>query len=142
MTFLPCILEKTSTFVRHLEALAKTGKEFPLVTLAINLTFDIIGAVVMDVDLEAQPLDVHSPQGELVRLYIELFQQYWDDKADMPWWLIPRTQIKRRRLGQRIDMLLKEIIRRKHAEQSTLPLGEESAAESSRPSRSILSLSL
>ena len=60
----------------------------------------------------------------------------------MPWWLIPRTQIKRRRLGQRIDMLLKEIIRRKHAEQSTLPLGEESAAESSRPSRSILSLSL
>ena len=142
MTFLPCILEKTSTFVRHLEALAKTGKEFPLVTLAINLTFDIIRAVVMDVDLDAQPLDSHSPQGELVRLYIELFQQYWDDKADMPWWLIPRTQMKRRRLGQRIDMLLKEIIRRKHSEQSTLPLGEESAAGSSRPSRSILSLSL
>lgn len=141
ITFLPCILEKTSTFARHLDSLAGTGKEFSLVTLAINLTFDIIGAVVMDVDLEAQPLDNTQRQGQLVRLYIDLFSQYWDDKADMPWWLIPRTEIKRRRLGKRIDVLLNAIIRRKHAEQKAQS-GDTSAADRNSQSRSILSLSL
>ncbi|KAI2467419.1 cytochrome P450 [Annulohypoxylon bovei var. microspora] len=134
MTLLPCILEKTSSFIQHLDALASTGEEFSLVSLAINLTFDIIGAVVMDVDLEAQPLDA-SRQGELVRLYVELYQEYWDDKADMPWWLIPNVEKKRRRLGKRINVLLKDIIYRKHAEQ------QAKGAEDNQ-SRSILSLSL
>ncbi|KAI0880264.1 cytochrome P450 [Annulohypoxylon maeteangense] len=134
MSLLPCVLEKTSSFIRNLDALACSGEEFSLVTLAINLTFDIIGAVVMDVDLDAQPLDV-SRQGELVRLYVELFREYWDDKADMPWWLIPKIEMKRRRLGKRIDQILKDIIHRKHAEHQAKGHGDNQ-------SRSILSLSL
>ncbi|OTA87750.1 hypothetical protein M434DRAFT_134106 [Hypoxylon sp. CO27-5] len=134
MTLLPCIMEKTSTFIHYLDILARTGEEFSLVGLAINLTFDIIGSVVMDVDLESQPMD-KSSQGELVRLYLELYSEYWDDKADLPWWLIPRTEMKRRRLGKRIDVLLKAIIRRKYAEQQAQGAGNNQ-------SRSILSLSL
>lgn len=134
MTLLPYILEKTSSFIQHLDTLARTGEEFSLESLAINLTFDIIGAVVMDVDLEAQPLDA-SRQGELVRLYAELFRKYWDDKADMPWWLMPNVEMKRRRLGKRVDTILKDIIYRKHAEQQAKGTGDNQ-------SRSILSLSL
>ncbi|KAI0602681.1 cytochrome P450 [Biscogniauxia sp. FL1348] len=134
MTLLPCILDKTAILIRHLDALAQTGKEFSLLTLAINLTFDIIGAVVMDVDLEAQPLDPSS-QGELVRLYLELFRAYWDDKADMPWWLIPRTEMKRRRLSKRINVLVKAMIRHKYGEQQAQGMEDTKA-------RSILSLSL
>lgn len=132
MTLLPRILEKTPKFIQHLDALSRTGKEFSFVTLATNLAFDIIGSVVMDVDLEAQPLDL-SQQGELVRLYVDLYSTYWDDKADFPWWMIPKTEMKRRRLSKRINVLVKDIIRSKHAEQK---------AQGENPSRSILSLSL
>ncbi|KAI0201797.1 cytochrome P450 [Astrocystis sublimbata] len=132
MTLLPCILDKTAQFIEHLNALATSGEEFPLVDLAINLTFDIIGAVVLDADLEAQTLDPSS-QGELVRLYIELYSTYWDDKADWPWWTLPRREIKRWRLGRRIDSLLATIIRQKHTEH---------AAGLDTTSRRILSLTL
>jgi cytochrome P450 len=132
MTLLPYILDKTLVFAKRLDTQANSGQEFPLVDLAINLTFDIIGAVVMDVDLEAQAEDT-SRQGELVRLYIDLFRTYWDDKADWPWWLIPQVHWTRRRLSTRIDSLLKNMIRRKHVEQQ---------ASGDTQMKSILNLSL
>ncbi|KAI0109157.1 cytochrome P450 [Nemania sp. FL0031] len=133
-TLLLCILDKTLPFISHLDHFARTQEEFPLVPLLIDLTFDIIGSVIMDVDLEAQHLDL-SNQGELVRLFSELLAAYSDDKSDYPWWLIPMTEMKRRRLGKRIDALLKAIIHRKFAEQR----GKLAASEKSR---SILALSL
>ncbi|RYP79567.1 hypothetical protein DL770_006613 [Monosporascus sp. CRB-9-2] len=134
MTLLPCMLDKSSKFIQNLDILARAGTEFSLVPVIVNLTFDIIGAVVMDVDLEAQHLDP-AHQGELIRLYSELLGAYTDDKADLPWWLIPRTEMKRRRLGKRIDVLIKGIICRKHTEQQIQAGGDGK-------SRSILSLSL
>lgn len=135
MTHLPCILEKTLIFVKHLDALAQTGEEFSFATLATNLTFDIIGAVVIDVDLEAQSLDPKH-QGELVRLYSELFRTYWGDDFDIPWWLTPHVELKRHRLSKRIDVLMKDMIRRKYAEQQA-----HGGAKANKP-RSILYLSL
>ncbi|KAJ8132862.1 hypothetical protein O1611_g762 [Lasiodiplodia mahajangana] len=133
-TLLPCILDRTLPFISHLDHFARTQDEFPLVSLIVDLTFDIIGSVIMDVDLEAQHLDPFN-QGELVRLFSELLAAYSDDKADYPWWLIPRTELRRRRLGKRIDVLLRGIIHRKFAEQR----GELATGEKSR---SILALSL
>ncbi|KAI1130289.1 cytochrome P450 [Nemania abortiva] len=133
-TLLPCILDKTLPFISHLDRFARTQEEFLLVPLIINLTFDIIGSVVMDVDFEAQHLNP-SDQGELVRLFSELLGAYGNDISDYPWWLIPRTEMKRRRFGKQIDVLLKDIIRRKFAEQ------REKIATSGK-SRSILALSL
>jgi cytochrome P450 len=132
LTLLPCILDKTSTFVQRIDALADSGQDFPILNLAINLTVDIIGAVIMDVDLQAQSED-ESRQSELAQLYVELFQTYWDDKADWPWWLTPHIELKRRRLGKRVDVLLRDMIRSKHAEQQALGHGQM---------KSILSLSL
>ncbi|KAI8954549.1 cytochrome P450 [Xylaria longipes] len=131
-TLLPCILDKTLPFISHLDHFARTQDEFPLVPLIVNLTFDIIGSIIMDVDLEAQHLD-SSNQGELVQLFSELLAAYSDDKADYPWWLIPRTEMKRRRLGRRIDILVKAIIHQKSVERKLA---------TSDKSRSILALSL
>ncbi|KAI1352317.1 cytochrome P450 [Xylaria sp. FL0043] len=133
-TLLPCILDKTSLFISHLDHFARTEAEFPLVPLVVNLTFDIIGSVIMDVDLEAQHLD-SSKQSELVRLYSELLATYNDDKADYPWWLMPRTEMKRRQLGKRIDGLIKTVIH-----QNLVNKSRKLAV--SDTSRSILSLSL
>ncbi|KAI0474743.1 cytochrome P450 [Xylaria cf. heliscus] len=134
VTLLPCILDKTLPFITHLDHYARTQEEFSLVPLIINLTFDIIGSIVMDVDLEAQHLD-SSNQGEFVQVFGELISAYNDDVADLPWWLIPRTEMKRRRLGKRINVLIKDLIRRKFGEER-----EKSAAKNK--SRSILALSL
>ncbi|KAI0017388.1 cytochrome P450 [Xylariomycetidae sp. FL0641] len=138
LTLLPCLLRKTAAFAARLEALARSGAAFPLVPLVVDLTFDVIGAVVMDADLDAQ--DARRP-GELVRLYSELFATYFDDKTDYPWWLIPGTVLRRRRLGRRVDALLRDLVRRKHAEQRQQQRdgGADAAAA---PARSILGLSL
>ncbi|KAK8037379.1 cytochrome P450 [Apiospora marii] len=129
-THLPAILNKTTLFIDHLDKLARAGIETPLLPLLVNLTFDIIGAVTMDVDLQAQRTE---GQGEMIRLFGELLSCYLDDKADYPWWVIPRVERRRNRLGKRIDNILRDIVRQKHDEYQLNP---ESAS-----SRSILSLS-
>ncbi|CAJ2499863.1 Uu.00g027160.m01.CDS01 [Anthostomella pinea] len=53
----------------------------------------------------------------------------------MPWWLMQRTEMKRRRLGKRINVLLKDMIRQQYAKHKTHGLRHDQ-------SRSILSLSL
>ncbi|KAI0512990.1 cytochrome P450 [Xylaria bambusicola] len=133
VTLLPSILDKIVPFVKHLDSYADKEETFALVPLITNLTFDIIGSVIMDSDLDAQNPDP-AMQGELVRRYIELLVTYNDDKADIPWWLTPMREMKRYRLSSRVDELIKDTIRHKFAEQR--------GASASQKSRSILALSL
>ncbi|RYP51946.1 hypothetical protein DL768_002822 [Monosporascus sp. mg162] len=131
-SLLPLILEKMEPFWGYLDQHATSKKEISLEKLISNLTFDVIGAVVMEVQLNAQHLD-RSKQGELIRLFGELVQTYSDDKNNLPWWIVPFTTMKRNRLARRIDALIKDRIQQKYAE-----LKEE--AEGNR-SRSIVALS-
>jgi cytochrome P450 len=73
MTLLPGILEKTVPFLNHLDEHARIGEPFRLSDLTTNLTFDIIGTVAMDVDMEAQKDDA-SQQGEFVRQFKKLIR--------------------------------------------------------------------
>lgn len=130
LTHLPAILDKTSRFIHHLDKLAASGDEAPLLPLLVNLTIDIIGAVSMGVDLEAQRTD--GRQGAMINMFSELLGCYLDDKADYPWWVIPRVELRRYILGKQIDKLIREIVRRKYDEYKQIP--DNSA-------RSILSLS-
>ncbi|KAI1179244.1 cytochrome P450 [Nemania sp. FL0916] len=130
---LPLLLEKTNPFCNHLDEFAATGREFSLETLIANLTFDVIGAAVMEVDLSAQNLDPLK-QSEVIRLFKELAQTYNEDSYNLPWWLAPLTIRKRNRLAKRISTIIEETIRQKYAQ-----VKEE--AEGNR-SRSILALSL
>ncbi len=75
-----------------------------------------------------------SQQGECIRLFWELLQTYNDDKTSLPWWLVPATFYKRRRLASRIDTLIKASISEKYQE-----FKKEGAVGQSR---SILSLGL
>ncbi|PHH89633.1 hypothetical protein CDD83_5617 [Cordyceps sp. RAO-2017] len=109
MTLLLSIVNKLPPFLEHLEDFARSEYDFKLANLLMNLTFDIIGAVVIDENPEAQHLD-SSRQGELIKLYGELLPTHWDDKVDAPWWLIHGVTRKLRQLGNRLDVLAKEII--------------------------------
>ncbi|XDG08286.1 hypothetical protein ABKA04_007901 [Annulohypoxylon sp. FPYF3050] len=102
-------------FWNCLDQFVASQQEFSLEVLITNLTFDVIGAAVMEVPLNAQHIDP-TKQGEIVRLFRELVQTYDDDKNDLPWWLDPLTILKRRRLARRIDLLIQNIVRRKYAE--------------------------
>ena len=43
MTLLPCILDKAWRFLENVDRYARSGEEFALDELCVNLTFDIIG---------------------------------------------------------------------------------------------------
>ncbi|KAI1132888.1 cytochrome P450 [Nemania abortiva] len=130
---LPLILEKMEPFCNYLNEFAASEEEFSAERLISNLTFDIIGAAVLEVDLNAQHMD-RSKQSELIQLFAELVQSYSDDANNFPWWIVPLTTLKRHQLARRIDVLIKRTIQQKYAE-----VKEE--AEGNR-SRSILTLSL
>lgn len=130
---LPAILNKTSIFLDRLEQYAETGEEVPLLNPLISLTFDIIGAVVMDADFNAQQVN-DEDKGELIRVYNELTSTYTDVLGSSPWWFTPRAEFRRRRLAGKIDSLIKPIIRAEHAKR--LESGQ------AKRSRSVLGLSL
>ncbi|KAK3686206.1 cytochrome P450 [Podospora appendiculata] len=132
MTLLPCILDKTWLFLEHLDSYARTGDAFLLDVLTTNLTFDIIGAVVMDTDFDAQHQH-RARQGEFIQLFGELVSSYGNDSVNLPWWASPRREFRRYRIASRLDRLLASIIRQKHAAQQS---------PSAPKSRSILSLAL
>ncbi|RAL07032.1 cytochrome P450 [Aspergillus homomorphus CBS 101889] len=115
LSLMPTILEQTTGFVKQLDALAATGGAASLVTLTTNLMYDIIGAAIFDVDLDAQHLDPRH-QGDLVPAFNHLIDAYWDDKIHLPWFFNPVNAFKRRRRGARVHRLLQSIVRRKHAE--------------------------
>lgn len=131
LTLLPRILDKTSAFMRHLDHLAVTREEFSAVRLTTNLTFDIIGAVVMDEDFQAQ----EGHPGQMIRLYSALLDAHTNDAVDWPWWLAPTTHWRRYRLGKAITDLMRSLVRKKFAEQQAL-------GDSPSKARSVLSLSL
>ncbi|KAK1762225.1 cytochrome p450 [Phialemonium atrogriseum] len=132
MTLLPCVLDKTWYFLGHLDSYARTGEVFGLDELCTNLTFDIIGAVTMDVDFDAQL--GQSRQSEFIDLYRKLILSYSGAYNNRIIPLNLRTQFYRWRLSRRIDQLLQSLIQQKFAEQRQLG--------SSAKSRSVLSLSL
>ncbi|KAH7311263.1 cytochrome P450 [Stachybotrys elegans] len=134
MTLLPFILDKTTRFLEFLDHFAQSEETFTLDDLTTNLTFEIIGAIVMEEDMNAQHLDL-SRQSEMAILFKELVKTFADDKFHLPWWLSPVVARRRRHLGNRISQLLKDIIRRRFQNFKT-------ANKASSKLRTVLSLAL
>ncbi|RAH41120.1 cytochrome P450 monooxygenase [Aspergillus brunneoviolaceus CBS 621.78] len=111
----PTVVAQTRGFVAQLDALAGSGDPIPLVTLTTNLMYDIIGAALLDEDLDAQHLDPRR-QSPLVRAFNHLIHAYWDDQIHLPWFFNPVNALRRRRRGARVQRLLQSLVRRKHAE--------------------------
>ncbi|KAI0860528.1 cytochrome P450 [Xylaria cubensis] len=129
ITFLPQILEKSSTFLRNLDYFATTGHSFSLVNLIGNLTFDIITSVTMNVDFGAQKMDQLN---EFTSAYHELFETYASEQMDLPWFFTPFVEWKRWKLARRIRKTLTFIVEKEYANRK----------DKGTQSRSILSLSL
>ncbi|OMP88889.1 putative sterigmatocystin biosynthesis P450 monooxygenase stcS [Diplodia seriata] len=112
--------------------------------LCTDLTFDIIGAVVMDVDLNAQ-LGT-SKQSALVRYYRQLLITYTNQSGLIGMPTNPFLTRRRKKITSIIDDELKAIIRSQHAEvvaaaKDTTMAQEPSDKKKNRP-RSVLALSL
>lgn len=73
MTLLPVILDKAEKYLKILNHFASTGEAFSLDHHTTNLTFDIIGAVSMGEDVNAQHLDPNQ-QSHLIRMFKELIK--------------------------------------------------------------------
>lgn len=132
LTLLPRILEKTQFFLRNMDALAKSGQEFPLDLPCTNLTFDIIGAVAMDVDLNAQLPT--SEQSELVTLFRTLAETYTLGGADGTFLPRPLNYWRRMQTSKAVDTRLKALIREKYA--------AAASTTTAKKARSVLALSL
>ncbi|KAH6611701.1 cytochrome P450 [Chaetomium sp. MPI-SDFR-AT-0129] len=137
MSLLPCILDKTEIFVDHLNRYADSNEEFPLLEFTINLTFDIIGAITMGVDFDAQHSE-SSEQGEFIQIYDRLIRLYGLGDGQLPWWMYPRREWRKYVLSKQIDQLLESIIQDKHAEHQNQQVQQTGK---NKP-RDVLSLSL
>ncbi|OQE03106.1 hypothetical protein PENVUL_c035G07075 [Penicillium vulpinum] len=126
ISLMPCILEKTQIFLTKLDRYASTGEEFRLDVLCTNLTFDIIGAVTMDIDLNAQLGEEN--QSEIIPLFRKLGSTYRYSNSG---WKYLRP-LQRNLISRQLNARIKERIKEKFEEQSASP----------KPSRSVLALSL
>ncbi|KAM7210434.1 cytochrome P450 52A11 [Rhypophila decipiens] len=127
MKLLPSILDKVSLFLDHLDRHVATGEEFSLQSHATDLTFDIIGRVALDFDMDAQT----AHPTEFMRRFRILIQTYAGDHLDLPWWCTPWTDVKRRKTAGWVRKTLRAMVHQRHAE------GRRGGS-----SRSILSMSL
>lgn len=128
---LPIIVEKSSILLQRVHQLARLGATFSLVQLTGNLTFDVISSVAMDRDFGAQS---ENQQDDFIRTYHELFESYASEQVDLPWFLTPRLEWRRRRLAARLHRTLKSVVIDAFAKRK--------AGLGAGKSRSILSLSL
>lgn len=129
LTLLSTILDKTEIFLGRLDGYAQNGESFHLDELCVTLTFDVIGAVTMDHDFNAQ---IPGQQSEILLAFsgiAELYATRGGPKLPgMDW----RTERKRRRLAKKLDGMLKDIIREEYAK----------VVSGETKSRSVLTLSL
>lgn len=103
--------------------------------LTTGLTFDIIGAVSMDLDLDAQQLD-STRRSNFMNLYSDMLASFTNDPGRLPAWMTPRQWWHRRALGRAIDNQLEDIIRAK----STMITQEQKMNGTNKNQRSVFDL--
>ncbi|KAI1842130.1 hypothetical protein JX266_011663 [Neoarthrinium moseri] len=132
LSLVKVILDKSQYFIEHLERLAASGEEFAVDELTINLSFDVIGIVTFDMDLNAQ---IPGQQSPLLTTYRELSHAFVKRDNSKHWVRRYFSENERqiRKLDNKLDAILKENIKREHAK---LTKGDATA------SRSVAALSL
>lgn len=141
MTLLPKILEKTGYFIKRLDKAAQSGEEIHMDNACVDLTFDIIGSVVLDVDLNAQLMGIgvegaeENPILKSMRYLLEVYEN-----ANPVAELNPIRKFKQWRRGKGYDKAIKAAIATKFTEMRSHPsYGEKSRSEKGR---SVVALSL
>ncbi|KAL2824201.1 cytochrome P450 [Aspergillus pseudoustus] len=110
VTFIPAILDKVSIFMQTLDAHARSGNEFNLGERCTLLTLDVIGRVILNVDLNSQR--EKSEQHNLVRGFQELLDNL-PFAPQLQWLLSPRKYRRRMGASTKIEASLQSIIQDK-----------------------------
>ncbi|CAO2649121.1 Nn.00g100700.m01.CDS01 [Neocucurbitaria sp. VM-36] len=136
LALLPVVVEKTYIFMEKLDALANSGTVTELEPYCTNVTFDIIGEVVTNIDCKAQ--DETTSGNDIVRNFRSLGATYTGESGFAFEWLNVRKSITRIVYSWRLDTAVKQCI--------TDKFGEIKAAQSTETKdtkdRSVLALAL
>ena len=137
LTMIPVLVDKTNIFIEKMDAVARSGAVTELDELCVNLTFDIIGKVITNIDAHAQD-EKRSQENDFIRNFRRLSQTYASSSGLGLDALNPYTQIRRYSFRRGMDLALFKIIREKFdtIQQSR---GAESKATKDR---SVLALAL
>ncbi|KAL3484138.1 cytochrome P450 [Aspergillus germanicus] len=135
ISLLPGILDRVDRFIEILDDHAILGEVFALDEPCINLTFDIIGTVAMDTDLNAQgspgtQSPIVTTFRQLVSLYRTNGSASWDQFK-------LGTKIRRWRLSTRLDGMICQQVK----EQYTQFKSRSNIGKDAKKSRSVLALS-
>jgi cytochrome P450 len=124
--------------MEKLDAYAKSGEEFALEPLCTNVTFDIIGAVVMNLKFDAQDLQTGGhPVVYHTRGLLHTFAKS-GRPGFIPWWTNLPLLASRIYHSNRADAAIKKGIREKFEEMQAA----KKAGEKLTQDRSVLALSL
>jgi len=141
MTLLPKILEKTQLFLQRLDQAAANGKVIMMDNVCVDLTFDIIGSVVLDVDMNAQllGLGVMGAQEDPILKAIRYVLKSYENEDNPLREINPLVLYRRKWYGRRFDAAVKAAIKRKFAE---MKAQQASKKESTQKGRSVFALAL
>ncbi|KAF7534201.1 hypothetical protein G7054_g6409 [Neopestalotiopsis clavispora] len=113
LTYAKVIADKSRMFVEHLERRAASADEFRVDELTTNLSFDVIGIVTFNLDLDAQ---IPGKQSEVLTVYRDLSHAYVKRDNAKHWLRRYFTETERtiRRLDKQLDRILKTSIKEEH----------------------------
>jgi cytochrome P450 len=131
LSLLPIVIDKTYIFMEKLDGLAKSGKTTPIDSFCTNVTFDIIGEVITNIDCKAQ----ETEGDDIVKNFKLLTETYAGDNGlTITWWNIP-LHMRRKLYSKRMDAAVKKCITNKWNEMQTSGI-------KGTKDRSVLALSL
>ena len=133
VTLLPQILQKTSIFTAKLDKIAASGEVVEMDPICTNLTFDIIGALIMNLDFGAQGDD--SLCHPVVKDFRDLVETFTDTGRIWLWLNVP-VRIRRVICSRRSDSSIKAAILQKFDEI------KQTQHASKKKDRSVLALAL
>ncbi|KAL1793323.1 hypothetical protein ACET3X_008305 [Alternaria dauci] len=114
LTLLPVIVDKTCTLMKRLDALATSGVAAEMESYCTDVTFDIIGDVVTNIDCRAQ--DDSEQAHDIVRNFRTLKAVYTGDNGLMASWLNLPLRVKKYIYSQRLDAAVKKCVMEKFAD--------------------------
>jgi len=113
MSLLPKMTHMCKRFIDHLDKLCTSGEVFTMGLLTENLTFDIIGSIVVDLDFKAQ--GEASQQHPIVGSFKELAKAYSNDTPLSH--LHPYKRLVKRYKAKALNKVIKEVIAAKFEDQ-------------------------
>jgi cytochrome P450 len=141
MTLLPKILQKTQLFLHRLDLAAANGEVIKMDNACVDLTFDIIGSVVLDLDMNAQLLGLGvagAQEDPILKAIRDVVQCYEYDDHSLSV-LNPLLFYQRKRYGRLLDAAVKAAIKRKFEEMKASHRGKD---DNVQKGRSVFALAL